>query len=104
MSYAGATIVVSGSLWSDNTRTGVSTPKEPALLFFCIAALFIATAQLLRYTALHSGAASVVEPITAVKPVFLLVLSFLFNRKIETLRPTVVAGILAAVVGTILLA
>ncbi|MBI4186726.1 MAG: DMT family transporter [Chloroflexi bacterium] len=104
VSYAGATVVMSGSLLSENKRTNISSTKGLALLFFCLAGLLSATAQLLRYVALSTGAASVVQPVFSLNPLFLLLLSFFFNRKLEAFGPMVIIGIFAAVGGTILLA
>jgi len=104
VSYAGATVILSSNMLSESGRANLRSTKGAALFFFCIAGLFSATAQLLRYVALSIGAASVVQPVFSLSPLFLLVLSFLFNRKIEAFGPTVIIGILAAVGGTILLA
>ena len=104
ISYVGATAVLSTSMLSDNRRTSLRSTKGMALLLFCIAGLLSATAQLLRYVALSMGAASVVQPVFALSPLFLLLLSFFFNRKLEAFGPMVIIGILTAVCGTILLA
>ncbi|MFC2072804.1 EamA family transporter [Chloroflexota bacterium] len=104
VSYVGATAVLSTSMLSDNRRTILHSTKGMAFLWFCMAGLFSATAQLLRYVALSMGAASVVQPVFALSPFFLLLLSFFFNRKLETFGPMVIIGIFTAVCGTILLA
>jgi len=104
VSFVAATAVLSTSLWSASGRTSLRSTKGMALLFFCIAGSLSATAQLLRYVALSIGAASVVQPVISLNPLFLLALSFFFNRKIEAFGPMVIIGILAAVGGTILLA
>ncbi len=60
------------------------------------------------YPALHYlvslDSGDYVQPVFSLNVVFLLILSFVFNRRIEVFRPMVVLGILAAVGGTILLA
>ncbi|MFC1869943.1 EamA family transporter [Chloroflexota bacterium] len=104
VSYAGATVILSTSMLSDSSRTKLRSTKRMALFFFCIAGLFSAIAQLLRYVALSMGAVSVVQPVFSLYPLFVLLLSFFFNRKLEAFGPMVIIGILTAVSGTILLA
>ncbi|MBI2831301.1 MAG: DMT family transporter [Chloroflexi bacterium] len=104
ISYLGASVVISGSLLNEDNRTNLTSTKGKALLFFCLAGLLSASAQLMRYVALSMGAASVVQPVFSLNPLFLLLLSFLFNRKLESFGPMVVIGILTVVAGTILLA
>ena len=47
-------------------------------------------------------AASVVAPITATAPIFTLLFSFIFNRKLEVFTINVVAGIIIVVIGGVL--
>jgi uncharacterized membrane protein len=53
--------------------------------------------------ALGLAPASVVAPLVSITPVFLLVFSFLFNRKLEIFSRSVIIGTVTVVMGTILL-
>ncbi|MFC1980020.1 EamA family transporter [Chloroflexota bacterium] len=103
ISYVGATAVLGTSMLSDSSRTRLHSTKGMALLLFCPAGLLSATAQLLRYIALSMGAASVVQPVFSLSPLFLLTLSFLFNRKLEVFSAPVIVGIIAVLIGAILI-
>ena len=75
---------------------------KAAALFF-IAGLLSCTANFCRYAALSLIPASVVTPIVATSPVFLLIFSYLFNRKLEIFSRPVIIGTIIVVLGTILL-
>ena len=71
--------------------------------YFCLSGLLSAIAQLMLYIALSLGPASVVVPIIATSPVFVLLLSFIFNRKIEVFGMNIIIGMITVVAGGILL-
>ncbi len=58
---------------------------------------------LVSFLAFDIAPVSLVAPFLALEPVFLLVLSYLFSRKLEVFGKAVIIGIISAVVGTILL-
>ncbi len=103
ISYSAATITLGISLLSQKRRAIALSMKREAIGFFCLAGLFAGTAQLMKYIALSTAPASVIVPIFSISPVFLLLLSFLFNRKIEVFNPLVITGTIAVVIGSILL-
>jgi len=70
---------------------------------FVLNGLLAGGVNLLRYLALNLSPASVVSPLFSTSPIFLLGLSFLFNRKIEVFGRFVVIGIIAVVIGSVLL-
>ena len=103
ISYAAASIALSPFLWNRNSRATINGLSFRITAFFCVSGMFSATAQLLRYVALSLGAASVVAPVFSLSPILILLLSFLFNRKLEVFGIQVVTGVFTAVVGTLLL-
>jgi uncharacterized membrane protein len=105
ISYLAATIILGATLLGRNKRAGlVGTKTGGALKFFCFSGLFSATAHLMRYIALSLSPASVVAPIASTSPIFIILLSFVFNRNLEMFSLTVIMGIIAVVAGSILLA
>lgn len=103
ISFVAGTAVLSISLANYRRRSSfVDITGKAAMLFF-IGGLLSFTAHLFRYSALGLAPASVVAPIVSTAPVFTLVLSFLFNRKIEIFSSPVIAGTVMVVIGTIIL-
>ncbi len=103
ISFSAATIILSVTLWNSKRRVALAGMTGSAVSFFILYSLFTSTANLVRYLALDIAPVSLVAPVFALSPVFLLVLSFLFNRKLEVFGKNVIIGLIAAVVGTILL-
>ncbi|MFC1894212.1 EamA family transporter, partial [Chloroflexota bacterium] len=103
ISYSAAAIILSVTLWNNKRRVALAGMTGSAVSFFILYGLFTSTANLVRYLALDIAPVSLVASVFALSPVFLLVLSFLFNRKLEVFSKYVIIGIIAAVVGTILL-
>ena len=103
ISYLAATIVLGMSLWNQNRRAALVGMKSKTIGLFGLAGLFSAFANLMRYTALSMAPVSVVAPLFFISPVFLLVLSFLFNRKLEVFTINVIVGIITVTLGSILL-
>ncbi len=103
ISYSAATVVLSAYLWDRNRRAALASMTRRGLGLFGLVGLVSSTAHLLRYVALGMAPASVVAPIFGTSPVFLLVLSFLFNRKLEMFNKAIIIGTIAAVLGTILI-
>ncbi len=103
ISYSAATIVLSTSLWNHNRRAALVGMESRAIGLFGLSGLLSAIAQLFRYIALSIAPVTVVAPLFSISPVFLLILSFLFNRKLEVFHSTVIIGAIAVVAGSILL-
>jgi len=103
ISFSAATAILSISLFNRKTRTAVIQMKAGAAGLFLFAGLLSCAANLLRYAALNLAPASVVTPLVAISPVFLLAFSYLFNRKLEIFSKPVIIGTGTVVIGTILL-
>jgi transporter family protein len=103
ISFSAATAILSISLANKKRRIAIIQMKARAAGLFLLAGLLSCMANLLRYVALNLVPASVVTPLVAISPVFLLVFSYLFNRKLEVFSKPVIVGTVTVVIGTILL-
>ncbi|MFC1938522.1 DMT family transporter [Chloroflexota bacterium] len=103
ISYTAAVVILGLSLVNRDRRVAINNMKAGTIGLFILSGLFISAANLLRYTALSMAPASIIAPIYATSPVFVLTLSFLFNRKLEVFSAPVIAGTIAVIVGTILI-
>ena len=103
ISYAAASIALSLFLWNRSSRATINELSFRTTAFFCVGGMFSSTAQLLKYVALSLGAVSMVTPVFSLSPILILLLSFLFNRKLDVFGIQVVIGVFTAVVGTLLL-
>ena len=102
ISYAAATCIFSFILWNRARKTSLTRMNRREVGLFSVAGLFSTIAQLLRYLALGMAPASVISPLMSTAPVLTLVVSFLFNRKLETFNRNVIIGAVAVVIGAIL--
>ncbi len=103
ISFLAATIVLSMSLLDNRRRISIAKVTAKATGLFCMAGLLSCAANLTQYTALNIAPASVVTPLIWTSPVFLLVLSFLFNRNLEIFNKPVIIGTVSVVAGGVLL-
>ena len=103
ISFLAATAVLGLSMASPGRRQLISRITGKAVGLFFIAGLFSCTGNFCRYAALNLIPASVVTPIVATSPVFLLIFSYIFNRNLEIFSRPVIIGTVIVVVGTILL-
>jgi len=72
--------------------------------WFLLAALIGFLAQMSRYVALAFAPIYLVVPLMRTVPLFVLIFSFLLNRRLEVFSLKLVAGVLAAVLGLVILA
>lgn len=98
-----ATVVSGVPLLSPHNRTVLNQMTKRAIGLYCVVGLFSGTANLFRFLALSLSPISVITPLLATTPVFLLMLSFAFNRKLEIFNIQVFIGTLAVVIGTFFL-
>jgi drug/metabolite transporter (DMT)-like permease len=103
ISHAAATVALSLSLLNQRKRANFVEMPGRAIGLFLFVGLFAALANLFRFTALHLAPASVVSPLSSISPVFLLILSFLFNRQLEIFSRPVIIGTITVFIGSILL-
>ena len=80
------------------------TSASAATRWFLLAALIGFLAQMSRYVALAFAPIYLVVPLMRTVPLFVLIFSFLLNRRLEVFSLKLVAGVLAAVLGLVILA
>ncbi|MFC1938275.1 EamA family transporter, partial [Chloroflexota bacterium] len=103
ISYTAAIVILGLSLVNHDRRLAINNMKIGTIGLFILSGLSVSTAMLMNYTALSMAPASIVSPIIATSHVFLLILSFLFNRKLEIFSAPVIAGTIAVIIGAILI-
>lgn len=103
ISFLAATIVMSPSLLHHQRRSDITSMTSKAFLLFSLQGVLSSSANLLRYMALSLAPASVVSPLISTYPVSLLILSYLFNRKLEIFSTAVIIGTITVVIGSLLL-
>jgi len=103
IAFLAATAVLGVRLLSPQNRTTFNKMTKRAVGLYCVVGLFAGIANLFRFLALNLSPASVITPLLSTTPVFLLMLSFVFNRKLEMFNTQVLMGTLAVVIGTIFL-
>lgn len=103
ISFLAATVLLGMTLIGRQRRTAVDQLTPMAAGLFFSAGLFSFSANLVRYLALGLAPASVVTPLVATEPVFMMIFSFIFNRQLEVFSRPVIFGSILVVAGTILL-
>ncbi len=104
VSYISAALIMAGLLFRRQQRGHLVKLNRSALVPIIIAAVLTSVANIFRYTALSYSPVSLVRPIESTYILYLLLFSFLFNRKIEVFTPKVIIGMLLVVAGTVILA
>jgi drug/metabolite transporter (DMT)-like permease len=72
--------------------------------WFLLSTFAVFLAQFFRYLALGYAPVVLVEPLTRLSGLFTLLFSFFMNRRVESFAPRVIAGIVMAVGGSMLMA
>jgi len=103
ISFVAAPAILGFTLMGRQRRTAVEQLTAPAAVLFFSAGLFSFSANLVRYLALSFAPASVVAPLVSTEPIFMMMLSFIFNRQLEIFNRPVIFGSALVVTGTIIL-
>jgi len=103
--YLTAAVVLVGWVVASGRFSQIrETSASAATRWFLLAALIGFLAQMSRYVALAFAPVYLVVPLMRTVPLFVLIFSFLLNRRLEVFSLKLVAGVLAAVLGLIILA
>ncbi len=103
IAYVAASMAVGPSLFKqDNRRELVHADKKPFQLAL-ISGLTANIAQLLKYLALEYGSVIIVTLLSRTTPLWVLLISFVFNRKLESFSRWVLLGNALLIIGTILI-
>jgi drug/metabolite transporter, DME family len=82
-------------------RTGQLRTGRGSFLFFFIAALVALSAQISNFIALGQADVSVIIPLLNTTPLFTVLFSSLFLRRMETISPRIILGAALMVAGVI---
>ncbi|MFC1962934.1 DMT family transporter [Chloroflexota bacterium] len=79
------------------------TMNRRTFWLFSLSGLLVVFAQLFRFLAFSMAPISVITPIFSVSPLMLIILSFIFNRKLEVFNKSVIVAAVIVVTGALLL-
>ena len=100
--YTAASLVISPSLLSARTRRELVTADRKALQLALYSGFTTNISQMLRFLALGYGSVIMVAVMQRTIPIWTLIMSFLFNRKLESFGFWVLVGNALLLVGTLL--
>lgn len=104
ISYCSAFVIILAFLFGKGLREKLAQLNRPAIAPIIITGVLISAANIFKYIALSLIPVSLVMPIVATTVIYLIVFAYLMNRKVEVFTPKVIAGILLAAAGTIIIA
>lgn len=102
IAYSAASLVVSFSLLNKVNMEELFKTDKQGLKLAIMSGLTTNVAQMLRYLALSYGTVIVVSLVSRTMPIWTVLLSFIFNRKLESFSRWVLIGNALLVIGTIL--
>jgi len=100
--YTAASLVISPTLLSARTRRELVTADRKALQLALYSGFTTNISQMLRFLALGYGSVIMVAVMQRTIPIWTLIMSFLFNRKLESFGFWVLVGNALLLVGTLL--
>ena len=103
VAYSGAAAVLLVTLVLPKRRALMGAINLRVMRLFGGAGFFVFLAQLLRFFALSLADVSVVNPLQRMANVFTVILTWMFNRSLETITLRVVIGVLVSFAGSALL-
>ena len=104
IAYCSALIVILAFLFGKGPREKVAQLNRPAIAPIIITGVLISSGNIFKYIALSLIPVSLVVPIVATTIIYVYVFAFLMNRKVEVFTTKVIAGILLAAAGTVIIA
>lgn len=103
VAYSGAAAVLLATLVLPKRRQLIGAINLRYMRLFGGAGLMVFLAQLFRFFALSVADVSVVNPLQRMANVFTVILTWMFNRSLETITLRVVIGVLVSFAGSALL-
>lgn len=103
ISYTAAFLVMIVITMGKKQRGQVAALTRHSVTPLVISGLFLAGAQVSRFTALMYSPVSAVEPLIATNVLFILLLSYIMNRKIEVFNWRIYTGMGLTIVGAVFL-
>jgi len=102
MYLAAFVVLMAVILWRRHRELAVLPRRSNDFILLSVGAVFLVAGHLLRFAALARSPVSIVQPLVATIVIFVLLFSWLMNRRIDVFHWQVLAGI-AMVLGGILL-
>ena len=103
VAYTAAAAVLLPTLAVAGIRDNLRTMDKTARGWFLSSTLMVSMAQLFRFMALSVAPVAVVVPLLRAGGVFVLPMSYLINRKVESFEPRVLGAVVLSLAGAILL-
>ncbi len=90
-------------LFNPKQRRAVVHEDRATFLMLSVSAVFLVIGHLFRFTALKYSPVSVVQPLVATIVIFVLIFSWIINRKIDIFNRQVLAGIAMVLAGVFMI-
>ena len=103
ISYIAAFLVIASFLFRKGHRHQLGQLDRFSLVPLVLAGIFVSTAQLFRYTALDRTSVSIAVPLIETSGIFIILFSFLINRKLEAFNWKILLGTVITVAGAFLI-
>jgi drug/metabolite transporter (DMT)-like permease len=103
VAYTAAAAVLLPTLASAAIRDNLRTMDKSARGWFLSSTATVSMAQLFRFMALSVAPVAIVVPLLRAGGVFVLPMSYLINRKVESFEPRVLGAVVLSLAGAILL-
>jgi drug/metabolite transporter (DMT)-like permease len=84
-------------------RQAVLSQGRSTFLMLSVGAVFLVVGHLFRFTALIHSPVSVVQPLVATIVIFVLIFSWIINRKIDIFNRQVLAGVAMVLAGVFMI-
>jgi drug/metabolite transporter (DMT)-like permease len=98
--YLFAFVIILGILFfRPRQRNNVMRQDKKSWLILSVGAAFLVVGHLFRFTALQHSPVSIVQPLVATIVIFVLVFSWIINRRIDIFNWQVIAGIVLVLAG-----
>lgn len=103
MYLAAFVVIVAILVFSRGRRVDIRELGRPTLLILGVGAVFLVVGHLLRFTALEYSPVSIVQPLVATIVIFVLIFSWILNRRIDVFNWRIVAGMAMVLAGVLLI-
>jgi drug/metabolite transporter (DMT)-like permease len=103
VAYSAAAVVIFPTLVLPSVRQTLRSINPKSRRWFLSATFAVLMAQMFHFLALSLAPVSVVAPLQRAGSILILPLSYLFNRRVESFEPRVLAGIAFSIAGSLVI-